>query len=146
MKKIIISSSLVLAAVVMAGGIVLAQTNSSARPTPSPRPTPNVSCITTAITTRDNAIIAARDAQHTAIDAALTTRISELSAAWQQTVAKTRQVDLKLAWQDYANAAKNANRTYSTARLAAWKQFATNDRACGPASADNSMGSSVDAQ
>lgn len=139
MKKQILVVAVTLAAVGVLSGMAMADTNATASPSRGPKPTPNVSCIVTAINTRDTAVIAARDAQYRALVNALQARMSALQAAWKQGDAKTRRVALKAAWQDYNNAARTASKAYNSARNAAWKQYSTDNKTC-KAPSDDSFG------
>ena len=155
MKKLLIASVL-LASVVVVGSMAFAETENSNSPRPSSSPSIHrenkdtkkvidVACMSTAIGKRDAAIIAARDAQHNAIVAAITARTLALKAAWALTDVKARRIALKNAWQDYNTAARGANKAYNTARKMAWKAFQLDAKACG-GSNEESMGSGADAQ
>ena len=129
--------------------------NASAKgqPTDVPRgpkatPTPavvNVACIQSAIVERDNSVIAAVDAYHTAVVSALTARRNAFSAAWAITDRMARKEALKEAIDDFRSARKAAGDSYRTAKENAWKEFAKDRKACGVGAQDGHGNSKLDA-
>src|SRR3989344_3385926 len=90
------------------------------------------SCVKTAISKRDIAVVAALDVKFAALKAALTARTPALLAAWDLTDIRARATAVIKAWKDYYSAIVKANREFRTGRQAAWKTYHTDRRACGP--------------
>lgn len=86
-------------------------------------------CMSTAVSKRDDALVAAVDVSATAVKNALNTRKAALKAAWALT--DGRSDALKAAWTTYRAAVKAAKKTLRDGRLAAWKTFRTDAKACG---------------
>jgi len=98
-----------------------------------------VTCVQTAIETRDVAIVAAVDKYATAVKLALTTRKDALKAAWAMTSAKEARTAIKTVWAAYKMALKDARKALKTDKKAAWDKFRTDRKACkAPNEVDNS--------
>ena len=100
-----------------------------------------LSCMQTAVDSRDNAIIAAWDAQYPAIKTALQTRQAALKAAWMQTDQKTRREATRTAWNAYKESAKSARATMKTAHKSAWTKFEADRKVCSPKATKDDNGS-----
>ena len=100
-----------------------------------------LTCVQTAIDTRDNAIIAAWDVQYPAVKTALQTRQAALKAAWAQTDQKTRREATRTAWSTYKESAKSARATMKAAHKAAWTAFEATRKACSPKATKDDNGS-----
>ncbi len=106
----------------------------------------DLACVQSAITKRDNAIIAAVDTFHDATKAALQARRDALVAAWGITDRTARRAAIRTAWGNYKTAVRAARKALNEARRGAWKQYRTDRRVCGGGSGDDSVGAGVDAQ
>jgi len=95
--------------------------------TPSPAA---LACVQTAVQKRDGAIISAFGAFSTSVTSALTARMNALNTAWGISDKTARRAAIKKAWSDFSTATKAARKTLNQARLAAWKQYAKDVRAC----------------
>ena len=93
-------------------------------------------CMVTAVTKRDNAILAAMDAYSAAVHSALQTRTSAVTTAWQNTDVKARRAAIKAAYLAGRTTVKTARKDWKAGRDAAWKQFRTDRKACGATAAD----------
>ncbi|MSR73448.1 MAG: hypothetical protein EXS60_00045 [Candidatus Pacebacteria bacterium] len=100
-----------------------------------------LSCMQTAVDTRDNAIIAAWDIQYPAIKTALQTRQATLKAAWAQTDQKTRKGATRTAWDTYKTSAKSARSTMKAAHKATWTAFESARKTCSPKATKDDSGS-----
>lgn len=99
-------------------------------PTPTPDLTAGLACISTAVGKRDDAISAAFTVFSGKISSLLSARKSALMAAWLLTDKKARRTAIKKAWNDFNTGAKSARRELNKARLAAWKTYKTDGKAC----------------
>ena len=100
-----------------------------------------MSCMQTAIDTRDTAIIAGLDTYYSAAKTALQTRQAALKAAWAQADQKTRREATKAAWDTYTKSVKTARMTMKTAHKAAWTKFEADRKVCSPKAAGDDRGS-----
>ncbi len=85
----------------------------------------NLSCIQTAVDTREAAALKAFTDSNTRIIAALTVRITALHNAWGLTDQKARNTALKNAWSTWKTAKKNDNKSLANDRKSAWTTFKT---------------------
>ena len=99
-------------------------------------------CVRPFVATREDAIITAEGALHTAWSAALQTRKKDLDAAWMLSDAE-RKPAVKKAWKSFGSARKAARGDYRTAVDAAWKNFKKSVKSCG-ATMDSTGGESVE--
>lgn len=90
----------------------------------------DLNCLQTALTTREKAISASYDTMSTSIKSALSTRQTELTAAWALTDNKARRTERKSAWDKFNKAVREAKKTYKTSVSNAWKQFHLDGKAC----------------
>lgn len=104
----------------------------------------DTACMTTAVDTRDTAIINAEAALHTAWSTALTTRMSALKAGWALTDQTARRQAIKAAWKTYKASHNTAWQAWRTTRNTAWKTWSTDRKACGAKTADDKTEKSID--
>jgi len=98
-----------------------------------------VTCVQTAVETRDTAIIAAVDKYTTAVKAAITARKDALKAAWALPTAKEMRPAIKAAWAAYKTSLKDARKVMKTDKKAAWDKFKADRKTCkAPNEIDNS--------
>lgn len=131
MKKIFGATLILLFTASLVALPVMAQSSTSS--TSTPPVAINLSCIQKAVDSRETTLINAVTTRSNAVIAALNARKSALNSAWQITVAKDRKTAIKKAWSDYRATLKSANSALRTARLAAWKQYNSDRKACGSA-------------
>lgn len=126
MKKILIISGifLVLSSSAMP---VFAQNTSSAIVVSTSE---KITCVKTAVTTRENAIKVAVSAHAQAIHDASATRVLELAGTHSNTNAKVVRVGIKVAWLDFIKSTKSASAKWKTSRNAAWSAFRVAVKAC----------------
>ena len=106
----------------------------------------DLACMQAAIEKRENALIAAVDANNAAWKASLTTRRDELIAAWKLTDSKARREAVKAAWKKFRDARKTQRETLRTARKNAWEQFKKDAKACKTDNPETGVEASIDAQ
>jgi len=99
-------------------------------PTPTPDLTAGLACVSTAVGRRDDAISAAFTVFSGKISGLLSARKSALMAAWLLADKKARRAAIKKAWNDFSTGAKSARRELNKTRLAAWKTYKTDGKAC----------------
>ena len=92
-----------------------------------------IACIKTAITKREDALIAGHDAYALAIKNAYMARKSAILAAWDLPERVARRAAVKAADKAFRDAVRAARMTWNTARRGAWKTFETDRKACVPA-------------
>ncbi len=90
-----------------------------------------LSCVSTAIEVRENAIIAAHDAFSISIKNALTVRRDALKAAWNLSDKTARETARKSAWSAFKTSSQAAHNAMRTARVAAWTTFNASATVCG---------------
>lgn len=106
-----------------------------------------LTCVQTAIDTRDNAIIAGLDVYYPAAKTALQTRQAALKAAWAQTDQKTRKEATRTAWNAYKESIKSARTTMKSTHKTAWTKFEADRKICSPKATKDDNGSlGMDAQ
>lgn len=89
-----------------------------------------LACVKTAVEKREAAIQTAFDNFSVTIKSTLQTRKSELSAAWDIADRNERMKAVRNAWAKFKEAKRTAAKTFNQARLAAWKQFTIDRKAC----------------
>jgi hypothetical protein len=104
----------------------------------------NVACIQGAIVERDNAVISAVNAYHTAVVSALTTRRDAFSSAWALTDRTARKNALKTALETFRSARKSASETFHKAKESAWSEFAKDRKDCGVGAQDGHGNAKLD--
>jgi hypothetical protein len=102
-----------------------------------------ITCVETAVATREAALDAAITAQTSALNAAYTVRARELAGAYSNiTTAKAVQAGTKVSWADFSKSVKSAAAAWRTSRNAAWSAFRTAAKACkAPAGVSDSANS-----
>lgn len=83
----------------------------------------DLSCMQSAIDTREASIISAITTFHGDFEEALNDRKTDLNAAWGMTSASERGAALKAAWASWRDAQKAAVDTMKKARKSAWDTF-----------------------
>lgn len=83
----------------------------------------NLNCVSTAVVTRDDAIISSLTTFHNATKIALETRREALKIAWLIEDNKIRRDEIKKTWDAYTTTVKNARKTHNDARKTAWNNF-----------------------
>lgn len=91
-----------------------------------------MTCISTAITKRETALIVGHDVYAAAVKTAYTNRSTALTTAWTNADPKERRTLVKTADRAFYDATKTARKTWNTARRATWKTFETDRKACVP--------------
>jgi hypothetical protein len=87
--------------------------------------TVNLTCMQTAVDTREDAIAGAFDTFNDDITAALAARKSALHSAWGLTDVTARKAAIKAAWTTWKSAHKSALKDLKDDRKAAWDTFKT---------------------
>jgi len=103
-----------------------------------------VTCMQTAVETRDVAISKSVDTYATAAKTAISARTTALKTAWALTDRKERRTAIKTAWMAYKQAIKDARTAFRTAKKTAWDTFKTDSKACKPAKTQDMTNQSVD--
>jgi len=103
-----------------------------------------VTCMQTAVETRDTAIISALDTYAATAKSALTARKDALKAAWAIADRKERRTAIKAAWDTYRKAIKEARSTFKASRKTAWDTFKAASKVCKPAKTQDMSNQSVD--
>ncbi len=102
-----------------------------------------IACVKTAITKREDALIAGESAYATAVGSAYTARKTALLSAWDSADAKTRRSAVRAADQAFKSAVQTARKTWNTTRRGAWNTFGTERKACSPSISSSDTGSSI---
>ena len=104
-------------------------------PTPLPRDVAVRMCVAVAVDKRENAIIAAFDAFSISVKSAYMARRDALNALWQSAPVPPdqRPADQRpdVPYRAFRNAARTAKMAWNKSRIAAWRQFSIERRACG---------------
>lgn len=103
-----------------------------------------ITCMQTAVETRDTAIIAAFDTYSAAVKSTLTARKTALKAAWAIADRKERRTAIMTAWKDYKTAIKDAKSALKTAKKTAWDAFKAASKVCKPAKTQDMTNQSAD--
>lgn len=141
MKNKVLAISLL--APVLAFAMAFSVFAQSATPTATTTPVRkqvDTACVKAAVVKRESAIQTAFSAYSSSINGALSTRASELSAAWDITDARQRRAAIVVAWAKYRTSRMSANKILRQARLAIWKQFTADRKACGSGPTGEDMG------
>lgn len=111
------------------------------------KPTPNLTCMQTAVETRDNAILQAWSTYSDGVTAELTARKTAFKAAWGDAEKKSRRKSLLTAWETWRKSRRSASQTFSQAKRTAWKEYTKSSKACGVSEgAGDAGGMGADAQ
>lgn len=100
----------------------------------------DIACVKTAVAKRESAVQTAFSVYSSSINGALSTRASELSAAWDIADIRQRRAAIAAAWAKYRTGRMSANKTLRQARLAVWQQFTVDRKACGSGPTGEDMG------
>lgn len=103
-----------------------------------------VTCMQTAVETRDTAIIAAFDTYTTTVKAALTARKDALKAAWAVTNKKDRRTAIMTAWSTYKKALQDARAALKASKKTAWDAFKAASKVCKPTKTQDMTNQSAD--
>lgn len=120
-------------AVIMLGlfiGTAAFASNDSDNRVSGPLPADVKICVTTAITARENAIIAGHATFSTSINAALEARKTALIAALDGATRSDRMVARKNAWLAFSTSSKSAHTTMKSVRNSAYTAYKTAVTAC----------------
>ena len=93
-----------------------------------------LSCVATALDTRDTAVIAAVTAFQNGNLAALNTRKTALLAAWTKTTKSELKSAISAAWKIYQASMKDLKKVNDTAKKSAWSVFVAAVKVCKGAS------------
>ena len=97
------------------------------------------------MSSREAALGTAVVAHGQAIQAAYSTRATELAGAYSNTTTKAVRDGVKVAWADFAKSVKSANDAWRTSRNTAWSNFKTAVKVCkAPAGVSDSGNSGVE--
>ncbi len=93
--------------------------------------TVNVTCVSKAVSEREDDVMDAWEAFDTKITAILTERKSDLITAWTLTDSKERRSEVKKVWETAKKDKKAASAEYKKAKKAVWAEFKKEAKACG---------------
>ncbi len=136
-KKLVISSAILALSLALP---VFAQTPKAASDAVSGA----ISCVSVAVTARENALFVALGTHVQSVQNAYGVRGTSLAQAYTHVpdVGLVRS-DIKAAWSTFRASIKSATKTWQGARNTAWSQFKTAARACkAPASVTDTSNSS----
>lgn len=85
----------------------------------------DTTCVQTAVSAREQAIVAAWSTYNTAVVAAHTARSSALATAWGNSDAVARKTAIKAAWYTFGASIKTATKTMRTTKKSVWETFKT---------------------
>lgn len=85
----------------------------------------DTTCVQTAVSAREQAIVAAWSTYNTAVVAAHTARSSALATAWGNSDAVARKTAIKTAWNTFGASIKTATKTMRTTKKSVWETFKT---------------------
>lgn len=92
--------------------------------------TVDLTCVRTAVSTRETAVRAAYSTLSTSYLAGLDTRAMALDAAWMMTDKTARKTAREAAWSAWNTTAKTARETFRKARKASWDAYRMSAKAC----------------
>jgi hypothetical protein len=84
-----------------------------------------LTCMQTAVDTRETALMTAFDSFNADVKSALTDRKAALNAAWAMSEGTARSAAIKEAWSDWKAAKKTAHSELKKDKTAAWTTFKT---------------------
>ncbi len=85
----------------------------------------DLTCMQTAVDTREASLLSSFGAFHDDIEEALTTRKDALHSAWGLTSGPDRTKAIGSAWKTWKSDHQNALKTFKTSRKSAWETFKT---------------------
>lgn len=90
-----------------------------------------LSCIKSAVTTRENSLYTAITAHHTTVAGLYANRKSDLPTYYNGTYTSAQiKEKLKSAWSSFRSHMKEAKKTWNTSQRAAWKKYRDDVKAC----------------
>jgi len=115
----------------------------------SSKKTVDTACVSSAVSTREDALLSSWNKFDDAVTAMLSARKSALTSAWSLTEKADRKKAVRDAWATAKKARRDAAKTYKEERKSAWKTFKTAVKACGgetssEASSESDSSESVD--
>lgn len=125
----LVLGSVMLASVGLTG--IAHATEGTAVPANDTKKTFDVACVQTAIDAREVGLSGVVDTHATAIKTALSTRATELKAAWALSTSGERRTARFNAWKKYFTSLKTANSAAKTARKSVQATFKTSMSLCG---------------
>lgn len=90
----------------------------------------DLTCVRTAVSTRESAVRSAYSTLSTSYLAGLDTRAMALDAAWMMTDKTARKSAREAAWKAWNTTAKSAREAFRTARKTSWDAYRTSAKAC----------------
>ena len=100
----------------------------------------NISCVNTATSARETAVISSATTFATSIGTALTARKEALTSAWSELDATKRSTAIKTAWNSFLTTQTAARSAYSTEIKSAWATWKKAAKNCGLASFTETQG------
>ncbi|MBI2451222.1 MAG: hypothetical protein HYV52_02720 [Parcubacteria group bacterium] len=89
-------------------------------------------CMQTAVTKREDALMTSYDVWTAAVKTARTTLKTDLVAAWGKSTVGEVKTARKDAWKKWRDSRKSATQILSVSRKSAWNTFKTDNGACKP--------------
>jgi hypothetical protein len=110
-----------------------AETTKSPKPsaTRSPKPAPNISCVTSAIGTRELALQKALTTHSQAMQNAYSARAAALANAYTKTSNKDIKTGLKSAWDAFKTNTRTAAKDWKLIQKDTWSAFRESVKNCG---------------
>ncbi len=131
MNKHIIGGVVAVAMLAMAVSAVAKDSNESPKPSKTPVViTDQIACVGKVVAVRESALGTAVGAYNDAVKTAYSTRASALAKAYTLTTIADVKLAIRSAWAAYSLAAKDASRTWKTARNTAWQKYTKDVRVC----------------
>lgn len=104
--------------------------------------TVDISCVSLAVSTREDAIMKAWTSFNTEVTSTLTERKAGLVTAWGLTDAKERRAEIKKIWDSSKKDKKAAGAEFKKTKRAAWDEFKKASKACGGSVGSDASGES----
>jgi hypothetical protein len=101
-----------------------------------------ISCVKSAITKREDALVLGRTAYMTAVTNAYAVRKNAILAAWDKTTVQERRMAVRAADKSFKDSSKSARSTWETSRKSAWSVFGTEKKNCGVSGKSSETGES----
>lgn len=89
-----------------------------------------VSCIKSAVATRESALQSGVAAMHSSVASAYTTRASALASAYSGTDAGAIRTAVRTAWKEFKTDVKEARSAWKTSKTSAWTTFKAAAKTC----------------
>jgi hypothetical protein len=129
-KKIIAFSALAFTLAVAVPALAETNTAVNTTSTASVPMSQVISCVGSAVATREAALGAGITTNASAASAAYTARASALASAYTATTSKELRMALNTAWSAFNTSMKSARKDWMKTRNGAWSAFRTAARAC----------------